>query len=234
MRGCPQSRLQQHRKSSRVPSQRHPSWPRGTLKPSSPARSGSRRPGRVNGHSAPQSFVQPPAIRAAEGRAEEQPCSNSAHPAADRSDFPANLQRKSLLRQLIAQHPDEFERIIQGEGEDEEGGEDFQGQGQQPPPGSIMITPADEQAINRVRHGRVSCDSWDSARSSRPRPTSPATRTRTWLPTCCSTGWQTGTSRWSPRAAAVGQARAEVVLAGTVLSLPRTRTTTTCSTDGSG
>jgi hypothetical protein len=52
------------------------------------------------------------------------------------------------------QHPEEFERLITGadegeEGEEGEGGEGEEG-GEGHPPGTILITQADEQAINRV------------------------------------------------------------------------------------
>jgi len=49
------------------------------------------------------------------------------------------------LTQLIAQNPQEFERILVGEGE--EGGQS----NPNPPPGTIMISQAEEQAINRLR-----------------------------------------------------------------------------------
>jgi len=54
--------------------------------------------------------------------------------------------------QLISQHPDEFERIIAGEDEEGQGEGEGEGaeSGQNPPPGTILISAADEQAINRV------------------------------------------------------------------------------------
>jgi hypothetical protein len=56
---------------------------------------------------------------------------------------------------LISQHPDEFERIIAGEDEEGQGEGAELGQ-QQPPPGTILISAADEQAINRVPFIRFS------------------------------------------------------------------------------
>lgn len=61
-------------------------------------------------------------------------------------------QSSPQLYNLISQHPEEFEQIIM-EGDDEGGQEGGEGAApQQPPPGTIMISQADELAINNVRN----------------------------------------------------------------------------------
>ena len=53
----------------------------------------------------------------------------------------------SSLTQLIAQHPDEFERLIVEGGDDIEG---LEGEESDNPPGSIVVSQEDEAAINRL------------------------------------------------------------------------------------
>ena len=109
-----------------------------------------------------------------------------------------------------------------------------QGQGQQQaPPGTIMISQADEQAINRVFLFEFSSCSLASLKFRSLKLTLPATKTKNWLQTSSSTDWPTEISRWLLRALLQAREVQEVQAreGKVVLSLQKMKMTTICSTD---